>query len=162
MMTAGCSDSQIQAALRWASTEALEEYKKAQPEAYGGWLMRAERQCLTAVMAHNLPRVFPQLNNDERAEQILQARSGLFQAADSADKHLPVLAAGADLDAETAWATATVGGAGTAPLVQPVRVQASPHLVRETPTPRACAPRTTHSSPMRRSARVAARRASTP
>jgi hypothetical protein len=47
MMAADCSDAQIQAALRWASNDALKCYKVANKEAYGGWLIRAEKVKLT-------------------------------------------------------------------------------------------------------------------
>ena len=45
---------QIQAALRWASAEALAEYKQINAEVYGGWILGAEKQKLTGLRAAGL------------------------------------------------------------------------------------------------------------
>ena len=51
LLAAGCTDGQIQAALRWASTEALLIYKVIQREDYGDWLARGETQRTTGARA---------------------------------------------------------------------------------------------------------------
>ena len=42
LMAAGCTGPEIQAALRWASVEALQIYEVVQRETYGDWIIRAE------------------------------------------------------------------------------------------------------------------------
>ena len=54
MMAAGCTDGQIQAALRWASDEALQVYKVVQREDYGDWITRAGTAKLTGARASSL------------------------------------------------------------------------------------------------------------
>ena len=78
MAAAGVPDLHIQAALRWASTEALAEYKKTEPAAYGERLLRAERVKLTARMAHHLPRPLPRYESDDLASALLAARQDLI------------------------------------------------------------------------------------
>ena len=51
LLAAGCTDGQIQAALRWASLEALLIYKVIQREDYGDWLARGETQRTTGARA---------------------------------------------------------------------------------------------------------------
>ena len=59
MIAANCTDAQVQAALRWASAEALAEYKQINAEVYGGWILSAEKQKLTGLRAAGLARVPP-------------------------------------------------------------------------------------------------------
>ena len=54
LLAAGCSDGQIQAALRWASAEALLIYKVIQREDYGDWITRGETQRTTGARASTL------------------------------------------------------------------------------------------------------------
>ena len=64
MMQAGCTDGQIQAALRWASDDALRLYRRTEADKYGGWLLGAERVNLTAAMTHHLPRAATHVGGD--------------------------------------------------------------------------------------------------
>ena len=57
LIAAGCSDAQVQAALRWASAEALAEYKQINAEVYGGWILAGEKQKLTGLRAAGLAQV---------------------------------------------------------------------------------------------------------
>ena len=64
MLAADCSDAQIQATLRWASAEALKEYKQVNAEVYGSWILRSELvhttgPGLTGLRPHQLPRPKP-------------------------------------------------------------------------------------------------------
>ena len=54
LLASGCSDGQIQAALRWASAEALLIYKVIQREDYGGWITRGETARTTGARASAL------------------------------------------------------------------------------------------------------------
>ena len=63
LLASGCSDIQIQAALRWASAEALAEYKQINAEVYGGWILGAEKQKLTGLRAAGLARLLPQTDD---------------------------------------------------------------------------------------------------
>ena len=54
LLAAGCTDAQIQAALRWASAEALLIYKVIQREDYGDWLTRGQTQRTTGARAASL------------------------------------------------------------------------------------------------------------
>ena len=54
LLAAGCSGPEIQAALRWASDEALQIYQVVQRETYGDWLIRAEQVKLTGARASSL------------------------------------------------------------------------------------------------------------
>ena len=111
MLAAGRTDGQIQAALRWASAEALAEYKMINKEVYGGWILGAEKQILTGRRACNLPRRTPQHDYIERVMQIQNERQECFREAALADQDL-----GNALDAETlagraepnAWRSTTV------------------------------------------------------
>ena len=78
MAAAGIDDASIQAALRWASTEALAEYKKTEPKVAGDRLLRAEGMRLTARMAHHLPRPPPRHDADDLASAILASRQELL------------------------------------------------------------------------------------
>ena len=94
MMAARCSDSQIQAALRWSSVEALKEYKNANMEMYGGWLRAAEQQRLTGMRLVNLPRALPQTDENERLIAAGAGRRDTLTLAEQADADVgsPVLA----------------------------------------------------------------------
>ena len=64
MLAADCSDAQIQATLRWASAEALKEYKQVNAEVYGSWILKSELvhtlgPGLTGLRTHQLPRLKP-------------------------------------------------------------------------------------------------------
>ena len=59
MIAAKCTDAQVQAALRWASAEALAEYKQINAEVYGGWILSAEKQKLTGLHTAGLARMPP-------------------------------------------------------------------------------------------------------
>ena len=75
LMAAGCSDAQIQAALRWASDEALELYKRTSDVEYGGWLARAERQRLSQLqLTHHLPRALPRYESHDLAGALIDSR----------------------------------------------------------------------------------------
>ena len=54
LLAAGCTDAQIQAALRWASAEALLIYKVIQREDYGDWITRGQVQRTTGARAASL------------------------------------------------------------------------------------------------------------
>ena len=58
------TDGQIQAALRWASDDALRLYRRTEADKYGGWLLGAERVNLTAAMTHHLPRAATHVGGD--------------------------------------------------------------------------------------------------
>ena len=81
MIAAKCTDAQVQAALRWASAEALAEYKQINAEVYGGWILSAEKQKLTGLHAAGLARVPPvtdevlihQTIHNSRSECVLDA-----------------------------------------------------------------------------------------
>ena len=85
MMAANCSNLQIQAALRWASAEALELYAITSEDAYGGWLLEAERVRLTATMAHHLPRALPVYDGDDAAAALYNGCHALNAEAAAAD-----------------------------------------------------------------------------
>ena len=61
LLAAGCTDAQIQAALRWASAEALLIYKVIQREDYGDWITRGQVQRTTGARAASLRRDGSQL-----------------------------------------------------------------------------------------------------
>ena len=82
MLAAKCSDAQIQAALRWASDEALELYKRTSDEEYGAWLLRAEQQRLNQLMlTHHLPRALPRYESHDLAGAFIAARLDLSREA---------------------------------------------------------------------------------
>jgi len=87
MAAAGCTDSEIQAALRWASTDALKVYKVANAATYGGWLMRAERVRLTGerIITLRKTRHLPTTDHDDMALAVVDARGELDKAADTSD-----------------------------------------------------------------------------
>jgi len=88
LLAAGCSDAQIQAALRWASREALQVYSVVQREEYGGWLIRAETVKLSGARASSLHAEGKHLPTYE-AEQMLgdamAFRDDLRRRAEHAD-----------------------------------------------------------------------------
>ena len=88
MLAAGCTDAQIQAALRWASADAVEIYKVANREQYGGWLLRAEKEQLTGERLIQLleqRRFIPVTDGDELAGIYLDQRKELDSTAERAD-----------------------------------------------------------------------------
>ena len=86
MLAAKCTDAQIQAALRWASAEALQEYKNITPEAYGEWLLAAERVKLNNVMrARDLPRM-PRTDDLDHMVAIQAAQAQCRRDAEVADQ----------------------------------------------------------------------------
>ena len=86
MLSAKCSNAQIQAALRWASEEALGLYAVTEEREYGSWLHRAEQVQLTATMAHHLPRAMPTYDAEEVAEAFLVDRADTISEANIADR----------------------------------------------------------------------------
>jgi hypothetical protein len=105
MMAAGCSDSEIRAALRWASEDALLLYKRTEAATYGSWLLGAERVRLTASMTHHLPRPVPRTDSDHLAAAAIDTRRDLVERAagwDRADAGaLAAARAAADIEDET-------------------------------------------------------------
>jgi len=88
LMAAGCTDAQIQAAVRWASEDALKIYKVTNREAYGDWLVRAERAKLTGERATTLHvdhRHMPITSHDELVASFLGERDALEKTSDTAD-----------------------------------------------------------------------------
>ena len=81
MMAAGCQDSEIQAALRWSSEDALNIYKVPNAGVYGGWLRRAERVKLTGARAISLQRPLPVSDCDGRAALAFTSGAALRHAA---------------------------------------------------------------------------------
>ena len=78
MMAAGCTDGQIQAALRWASDEALQVYKVVQREDYGDWITRAGTAKLTGARASSLKEATKQavhVDSDISPEALAMAAS---------------------------------------------------------------------------------------
>jgi len=110
MVAAGCSDGEVQAALRWASEDALKVYKVANKETYAGWLIRAERVKLTGVRLASMPRPPPEYDNEERAAAILTSAATLVRTATAGDaedvQHSAVAAARRAADAGAAAARA--------------------------------------------------------
>ena len=85
MMAADCSDAQIQAALRWAADDALKCYKVANKEAYGGWLIRAEKVKLTgerAISLRTTHRHLPTTGHEEMVAHFIAGRNQLDSSAD--------------------------------------------------------------------------------
>ena len=89
LMAADCTDAQIQAALRWASEDALKIYKVANREAYGGWLRRAERAKLTGERARTLQadkgRAHPPFENEHELAFDMQQAGLMERTAAAAD-----------------------------------------------------------------------------
>ena len=86
MIAANCTDAQVQAALRWASAEALAEYKQINAEVYGGWILSAEKQKLTGLRAAGLARVQPVTDELLLHQTIHSSRAECIQDAALADR----------------------------------------------------------------------------
>lgn len=86
MIAANCTDAQVQAALRWASAEALAEYKQINAEVYGGWILSAEKQKLTGLRAAGLARVQPVTDELLLHQTIHGSRAECIQDAALADR----------------------------------------------------------------------------
>ena len=93
LVAAGCSDGEVQAALRWATEDALKVYRVPNKEQYGGWLERAERVKLTGVRLAAMPRPPPPIDNERRAALVLDAAHGLDRTAAAGDADDVALAA---------------------------------------------------------------------
>jgi len=93
MVAAGCTDGEVQAALRWASEDALKIYKVPNKEQYGGWLLRAERVKLTGARLAAMPRPPPQFDNERLAALVLDGERTILRAADAGDAEDAQLAA---------------------------------------------------------------------
>jgi len=110
MVAAGCSDGEVQAALRWASEDALKVYKVANKEQYGGWLLAAEKVKLTGVRLAAMPRPPPEYDNERRAALVLQTAPAVMRAAAAGDsediQHAAIAAARMAADAGAAAARA--------------------------------------------------------
>ena len=108
MVAAGCSDGEVQAALRWASEDALKDNKVANKEQYGGWLLAAEKVKLTGVRLAAMPRPPPEYDNERRAALVLQTAPAVMRAAEAGDaedvQHAVVAAARRAADAGAAAA----------------------------------------------------------
>ena len=93
-MAAGCSGPEIQAALRWASVEALQIYEVVQRETYGDWLIRAETVKLTGARASSLHaegKHLPVYEPEHMIADVLATREemrGRAERADSIDVNL--------------------------------------------------------------------------
>ena len=88
LMAAGCSDAQIQAALRWASEDALKIYKVANHDVYGGWLRSAEGVKLTGERAITLQadmRALPVTEPEQEIELLVATGAAIDRAAGGAD-----------------------------------------------------------------------------
>ena len=73
------------------SEEALALYAVTEAEVYAGWLARAERVQLTAVMAHHLPRIhrhMPTYDAEDVAAAFMEDRVNTLDAADAADRNI--------------------------------------------------------------------------
>ena len=107
MLAAKCSDAEIMAALRWSSKEALDVYKNANMETYGGWLLAAEQQKLTGLrLIELLPRV-PQVDRIQLVAGAMGARErrdavALAEDADR-DRGCPLAAVALPDRDEPAW-----------------------------------------------------------
>ena len=94
LMAAGCSGPEIQAALRWASVEALQIYQVVQRETYGDWIMRAETVKLTGARASSLHaegKHLPVYEPEHMVADVLASREEMrsrAERADSGDAHL--------------------------------------------------------------------------
>ena len=87
---AGCSGPEIQAALRWASDEALKVYQVVQRETYGGWLVRAEQIKLTGARASSLHaegRHLPVYEPENMIADALATREEMRSRAEHADNN---------------------------------------------------------------------------
>ena len=86
MIAAKCTDAQVQAALRWASAEALAEYKQINAEVYGEWILSAEKQKLTGLRAAGLARLQPVTDELLMYQTIHNSRAECIQDATLADR----------------------------------------------------------------------------
>ena len=87
LAAAGCSDNEIQAALRWASVEALNTYRGTSKATYGSWLERAAVATFTvfrgrAVLTGRLAPL-PTVDHCDRALQFLEDQAELLQLGDT-------------------------------------------------------------------------------
>ena len=88
LMAAGCSGPEIQAALRWASVEALQIYQVVQRETYGDWIMRAETVKLTGARASSLRaegKHLPIYEPEAMIADVLATREELRSRSERAD-----------------------------------------------------------------------------
>ena len=88
LLAAGCTDAQIQAALRWASREALQVYSVVQREEYGSWLIRAETVKLSGARASSLHaegKHLPTYETESMIGDALELRDDLRRRAEHAD-----------------------------------------------------------------------------
>ena len=86
MLAAKCTDAQIQAALRWASAEALAEYKQINAEHYGEWILNSERQKLTGARAADLANDLPRTDDLDLHQAIWNSRMDCRHEAAVADR----------------------------------------------------------------------------
>ena len=87
---AGCTGPEIQAALRWASDDALKVYQVVQRETYGDWLMRAEKVKLTGARASSLHaegRHLPVYEPENMIADALATREEMRSRAEHADNN---------------------------------------------------------------------------
>ena len=88
LMAAGCSGPEIQAALRWASIEALQIYQVVQRETYGDWIIRAETVKLTGARASSLHaegKHLPVYEPEHMVADVLASREEMRSRAERAD-----------------------------------------------------------------------------
>ena len=97
LMAAGATDAEIQAALRWASVEALRIYEVRNAEHYGNLIRRAEATRLTGMRFVSLQRRQPQHDHVDAAVALESARADLLVQARRSDD---IVAAGG-VDAAT-------------------------------------------------------------
>ena len=86
MLAAKCTDPQIQAALRWSSTEALNEYKRVNAEDYGEWILKSERQRLTGAIAADLANNLPRTDDLDLHQAVWNSRMECRHEAAIADR----------------------------------------------------------------------------
>ena len=86
LLAAGCTDPQIQAALRWSSLEALQEYKVVNAEHYGSWILKSERQKLTGARAASLASSLPRTDDLDMYRAIYNSRAECRQDAAVGDR----------------------------------------------------------------------------
>ena len=86
MLAAKCTDAQIQAALRWASAEALAEYKQINAEHYGEWILNSERQKLTGARDADLANDLPRTDDLDLHQAIWNSRMDCRHEAAVADR----------------------------------------------------------------------------
>ena len=88
LMAAGCTGPEIQAALRWASVEALQIYEVVQRETYGDWIIRAEGVKLTGARASSLHaegKHLPVYEPEHMIADVLATREELRNRAERSD-----------------------------------------------------------------------------